>query len=198
MGTVDLANHPMQNLLGRIDDVSRRTLDHLDSKDQPKNSSALRACLNPLKANVDRYERMGPPFSKPLPKSNLGNFNSGKADLLRDLYNYKEQMTSEDATKMPELILDRNYPLRRLLADTTGPKNYHQVEIGSGVDASKDQDREQIQTGKHFGGLYISSNEQVRITTTVCLRSTGPFYVVTYCIKWFTTSWTYSIFAIKD
>ena len=29
---------------------------------------------------------------------------------------------------------------------------------------------------------------------TVCPRSSGPFYVVTYYIKWVTTSWTYSSF----
>jgi len=28
---------------------------------------------------------------------------------------------------------------------------------------------------------------------TVCPRSSDPFYVVTYCIKWVTTSWTYSM-----
>ena len=28
---------------------------------------------------------------------------------------------------------------------------------------------------------------------TVCPRSSDPFYVVTYYIKWVTTSWTYSI-----
>ena len=27
---------------------------------------------------------------------------------------------------------------------------------------------------------------------TVCPRSSGPFYVVTYYIKWVTTSWTHS------
>ena len=25
---------------------------------------------------------------------------------------------------------------------------------------------------------------------TVCPRSSDPFYIVTYCIKWVTTSWT--------
>ena len=28
---------------------------------------------------------------------------------------------------------------------------------------------------------------------TVCSKSSDPFYVVTYYIKWVTTSWTYSI-----
>ena len=27
---------------------------------------------------------------------------------------------------------------------------------------------------------------------TVCPRSSYPFYIVTYCLKWITTSWTYS------
>ena len=31
------------------------------------------------------------------------------------------------------------------------------------------------------------------VTFTVCQRSSDPFYVVTYYIKWVTTSWTYSI-----
>ena len=29
-------------------------------------------------------------------------------------------------------------------------------------------------------------------TYTVCPRSSDPFYIVTYYIKWVTTSWTYS------
>ena len=37
---------------------------------------------------------------------------------------------------------------------------------------------------------------------TMCPRSSGPFYVVTYYIKWYTTSWTYSMsnmnFTIKS
>ena len=28
---------------------------------------------------------------------------------------------------------------------------------------------------------------------TVCPRSSGPFYIVRYYIKWITISWTYSI-----
>ena len=28
---------------------------------------------------------------------------------------------------------------------------------------------------------------------TVCPRSSDPFYIVSYYIKWVTTSWTYSI-----
>ena len=31
------------------------------------------------------------------------------------------------------------------------------------------------------------------IYTTVCPRSSDPFYIVSYYIKWVTTSWTYSI-----
>ena len=30
---------------------------------------------------------------------------------------------------------------------------------------------------------------------TVCPRSSDPFYIVSHCIKWVTTSWTYSIIA---
>ena len=30
------------------------------------------------------------------------------------------------------------------------------------------------------------------IVHTVCPRSSAPFYIVTYYIKWGTTSWTYS------
>ena len=31
------------------------------------------------------------------------------------------------------------------------------------------------------------------LKTTVCPRSSDPFYTVTYYMKWVTTSWTYSI-----
>ena len=31
---------------------------------------------------------------------------------------------------------------------------------------------------------------------TVCARSSDKFYIVTYYMKWVTTSWTYSIFAL--
>ena len=31
---------------------------------------------------------------------------------------------------------------------------------------------------------------------TVCPKSNAPFYIVTYCTKWVTTSWTYSIYYI--
>ena len=33
---------------------------------------------------------------------------------------------------------------------------------------------------------------------TMCPRSSDPFYIVTYYIKWFTTSWTYSICMYKQ
>ena len=33
-----------------------------------------------------------------------------------------------------------------------------------------------------------------RTNTTVCPRSSDLYYIVTYCIKWVTTSWTYSIY----
>ena len=47
--------------------------------------------------------------------------------------------------------------------------------------------------------LYPSSNPattagRARIQDTVCPRSSDSFYVVTYYIKWVTTSWTYSIY----
>ena len=29
--------------------------------------------------------------------------------------------------------------------------------------------------------------------TTMCPRSSDPFYIVTYYMKWITTSWTYSM-----
>ena len=29
---------------------------------------------------------------------------------------------------------------------------------------------------------------------TICPRSSDPFYIVSYYIKWVTTSWTYSIY----
>ena len=37
------------------------------------------------------------------------------------------------------------------------------------------------------------NGKRVRLNySTVCPRSSGPFYVVTYNIKWVTTSWTHS------
>ena len=32
---------------------------------------------------------------------------------------------------------------------------------------------------------------------TVCPGSSGPFYIVTYCIKWVTTSWSYSMYNVN-
>ena len=43
--------------------------------------------------------------------------------------------------------------------------------------------------------IYIKSSQD-RCSMqlhTVCPRSSDPFYVVTYYVKWVTTSWTYSI-----
>ena len=36
---------------------------------------------------------------------------------------------------------------------------------------------------------WVSGGQQIHI---VCPRSSAPFYVVTYSIKWVTTSWKYS------
>ena len=41
--------------------------------------------------------------------------------------------------------------------------------------------------------LHRSYGQFVLVCTTVCPRSSDPFYVVTYYIKWVTTSWTHSI-----
>ena len=54
--------------------------------------------------------------------------------------------------------------------------------------------------------LYIViSQDQCKIFLyhiTMCPRSSDPFYVVTYSIKWVTTTWTYStigiVFARKE
>ena len=43
--------------------------------------------------------------------------------------------------------------------------------------------------GRFLGNLFF--NWVVR--STVCLRSSDPFYVVTDYIKWVTTSWTFGI-----
>ena len=37
------------------------------------------------------------------------------------------------------------------------------------------------------------SNEQTHKLFTVCPGSSDPFYILTYYIKWVTTSWTHSI-----
>ena len=45
---------------------------------------------------------------------------------------------------------------------------------------------------KHFlCNIFFHIN--IYVPCTVCPRSSDPFYVVTYYIKWVTTSWTYSI-----
>ena len=44
-----------------------------------------------------------------------------------------------------------------------------------------------------LGKQYIRS-----VSYTVCPGSSDPFYIVTYYIKWVTTSWTYSITAYKS
>ena len=36
----------------------------------------------------------------------------------------------------------------------------------------------------------LLSNKKSDWTVTVCPRSNDPFYIVTYYIKWVTTSWT--------
>ena len=42
--------------------------------------------------------------------------------------------------------------------------------------------------------LFTRKNEMSSIhVLTVCPRSSDPFYIVSYYIKWVTTSWTYSI-----
>ena len=43
--------------------------------------------------------------------------------------------------------------------------------------------------------VYMYKKEitlSVRKSTTVCLRSSDSFYMVSYYIRWVTTSWTYS------
>ena len=42
------------------------------------------------------------------------------------------------------------------------------------------------------GYFTKSKNENTNINT-VCPRSSDPFYLVSFYIKWVTTSWTYSI-----
>ena len=42
---------------------------------------------------------------------------------------------------------------------------------------------------------YWKSNQSNSILFslgTICPRSSDPYYIVSYCIKWVTTSWTYS------
>ena len=41
--------------------------------------------------------------------------------------------------------------------------------------------------------FYLGSGSKVQELATVCPRSIDPFYVITYYIKWVTTSLAYSI-----
>ena len=43
--------------------------------------------------------------------------------------------------------------------------------------------------------IISRSNLAILKQATICPGSSEPFYIVTYCINWITTSWTYSIFA---
>ena len=45
-------------------------------------------------------------------------------------------------------------------------------------------------TGKVLKKLTVNPG---RLVNTVCPRSSDPFHIVSYIIKWVTTSWTYSI-----
>ena len=50
---------------------------------------------------------------------------------------------------------------------------------------------------KHFlCNIFFHIN--IYVPCTVCPRSSDPFYVVTYYIKWVTTSWTYSIWTVEE
>ena len=40
--------------------------------------------------------------------------------------------------------------------------------------------------------IYIIVNYYIKCVTTVCRRTSDPFYIVSYCIKWVTASWTHS------
>ena len=44
-----------------------------------------------------------------------------------------------------------------------------------------------------FGGFKQSGEQH----GTACPRSSDPFYKVSYCMKWVTTSWTYSTLKIE-
>ena len=44
-----------------------------------------------------------------------------------------------------------------------------------------------------IGRLKKKSDDPIRkIVNTICPRSSYPFYIVSYYIKWVTTSWTHS------
>ena len=40
-------------------------------------------------------------------------------------------------------------------------------------------------------------NHATMLRSTVCPGSSGTFYIVIYCIKWVTTSWTHSMYCIE-
>ena len=46
--------------------------------------------------------------------------------------------------------------------------------------------------GKDNLGLVLLFGTAYNLRYTVCPRSSDPFYIVIYYIKWVTTSWTYS------
>ena len=46
--------------------------------------------------------------------------------------------------------------------------------------------------------IFWGSSELVLFDSTVCLRSLGPFYIVSCYIKWVKTFWTYTITPLKD
>ena len=49
-----------------------------------------------------------------------------------------------------------------------------------------------LTVGFHTSGGFIANTILV-LHLTVCQRSTYPFYIFSYYIKWVTTSWAYSI-----
>ena len=51
----------------------------------------------------------------------------------------------------------------------------------------RERARKKAQTGKE------EVKRQTQKKHTVCPRSSDPLYAVICCIKWITTSWTYSI-----
>ena len=46
--------------------------------------------------------------------------------------------------------------------------------------------------------VCASQKPKIRSKQTVCQRSSDPLYIVTYYIKWVTTSWTDGIFYIPS
>ena len=45
---------------------------------------------------------------------------------------------------------------------------------------------------RDFESGYSNNDDTDSYYITVCPRSSDPFYIVTYYIKWVTTSWTHS------